>query len=208
VFVVAAEHQAQAGDPDHVEELLARVELPDRRAWALGMVAGGFLRAGEWEWVTEFVDRGEADAMLVSDEESRSHMYGQLAYASASVGDRVRAERLLHKAVTTASHVRSVLRQAPMARTIAALDRWDEAVRAARSVSGPAVLAEIAELAAKGSRADRADRADEIVGEITDVKQRLAATTSLARIAADAGDRDRAIALADEVETTARSTIP
>jgi hypothetical protein len=201
-FAVAAENRAYAGCADQIEDLLARIELPDRRAWALGMVVAGLTKAGLWEQVTEFVDRAEADAMLVSDEESRSHVFGQLACASVMVGDRDRAERLLHKASTTASQVTSQLRHAPMARTIALLGRWDEALQIARSVSGSEVVAEVAEEAA---RAGRIEQADAIAAEITDVKGRLAAMTSLARIAADAGDVDRAIALAEEVETTARS---
>ncbi|TDQ00689.1 hypothetical protein [Labedaea rhizosphaerae] len=202
LFAVAAARRAQAGDTRQADEFLDHIALPDQKVWAAGMVAEGFAAAHDWERAIAAVDAAEAGAMLVSDEPSRSHMFGQLARVCALAGDPARAEQLIDKAATTAGNVSSDHRHGPLARAAAAVGRWDEAVRIATSMSGSAVPAELAKDAAK---AGRIELADELAAGISDTKARLAVTASLARIAADAGDRERAIALADAIETTARS---
>ena len=231
---LAARGAAGAGDVSAAQEFLKAIELLDQRAWGLGGVIAALARADRGKEVRTLAHRSENAAGNISDLEWRARLLGAVAVALAMVGATQRARffvALARSAVSRVPRSQNAEPRLPVSvlRAMVILGDVDDAVRIARSVGGAKRRAEVAaELARAGRPGEAEALADEIdeaapgpevrkaerelmMADVargmshSDVPQRLEALATLARIAADAGDTDRAIRLCERIESATKS---
>ena len=209
-----AEAAAEASDPDRAKALAGQAEAaawaitsPDLRARTLADLVKVAVRVGDPDQAKALAVQAVTLARAISGPDWRARTLSALAEAAAGAGDPDRAEALAGQAEAAA---RAITDPYQRARTLG--DLVESAARAgqfgrvkavARAITDPDQQARaLAILAAAG--ADDLDRA-KAARAMTDPDRRARTLSTLAVAAAEAGDPDRAKALAGQAEAAARA---
>ena len=197
---IVAKALADNGQWDHAETAIAGISDPGVQAAAERDLAEALARAGR-------LDDAERTARGIARPGIRSEALVAVA-ASIAAHDRDRALTLatgaeqLARQISVGSQDRTSYE---VARAQAAIGQWDRAERTAAGITEPSIR-ERARRALAVSMADagRWDRTERTARAITDAGLRAQALAAVAAALVRA-DRDRAVALADEVEQLADS---
>lgn len=204
--------QAEAGDIDRAQALAEAIADPFGRAGALRRVASVAGDRGGRERALAVLRRAEAAATEVADPYKRAAMTGGMALTAARNGDIEYRDALI-SAIGDEGLKTSTLRD--LALSAARAGDVNEAVALARRVKTRAwLLVDATEAAASAGKLDAAEALARAVNDpsygtfvtTVDRQDQVRAMAIAADAAALAGDRPRAIRLADDAEALAYSS--
>jgi len=201
---------AAAGDHDRAEALARSLGDPQQQGRALTALAKELATLGDYR-------RAEAVARSVTDPRRQAAAVTEVAAALADSPNRHHAELLAEQAETMA---RSIVEPSQRAKTLiemtsvlAAIGQRDRAMvlaaqaeAVAAGITGPWEQRQIyTKLISAALAVDDYDRAEAAVNAVTDPKDRAALLTQVISALLTAGQRGRAMAVAEQAESAARS---